>query len=270
MDELKWHRRHQPRPVAGIVEDQVRRWQFQPPNASSTYWPVVTISRESGSLGLALGRRVAERLGFGFWDQEIVSAVAERLHTDPRKVLALDEHAPAGFEVLLTAFRLAQGGLALDYRAQLRILFASIAHHGGAVVVGRGAHCVLTSSQALRVRLVAPIEHRIADYERTCQTTHEAAVREVPAGDRNRAEFVRRTFGQDVADPTAYDVVINVATYTPDRAESLVLMAYLAKFGHLPAETRHSVAPDTRHDSGIVPSGHSESDEASEETRRAI
>ena len=187
MHELKWHHRQRPRPVDGIVEQQVRRWQFQAPNSDNQYWPVVTISRESGSLGLALGRRVAERLGFTFWDQEIVSVVAERLHTDPRKVLALDEHAPAGIDVLLTAFRLAQGGLAHDYRAQLRILFASIAHHGGAVVVGRGAHCVLTSAQALRVRLVAPLERRIADYERACQKTHEVAVREVPAGARDRA-----------------------------------------------------------------------------------
>ncbi len=264
MYELKWHRRHLPRPVDGIVEQQVRRWQFQPPNATNTFWPVVTISRESGSLGLALGRRVAERLGFTFWDQEIVTAVAERLHIDPKEVLALDEQAPAGMEVLMTAFRLAQGGLAHDYRAQLRILFASIAHHGGAVVVGRGAHCVLTSAQALRVRLVAPLEHRIADYVRTCQTTRDAALREVPAGDKSRAEFVRRTFGKDVADPTLYDVVINVATYSPVRAESLVLMAYLAKFGQLPAESRESVAPPTMRQSGSVSSSRTEASEVSD------
>lgn len=249
MDELKWHHRHSPRHVDGIVEQQVRRWQLQPSDDRSAFWPVVTISRESGSLGLALGRRVASRLGFTFWDQEIVTAVAERLHIDPRKVLALDEHAPGAIEVILTALRMAQGGLAHDYRHQLRILLASIGHHGSAVVVGRGANCVILSSQALRVRLVAPIGQRIADYERTCQTTHEVAAREVPAGDKDRAEFVRRTFNVDVADPAHYDLVINVGTYSPLRAESLVLMAYLAKFGQLPAESRDQ---EFTRDSGIV------------------
>jgi cytidylate kinase len=244
MEELKWHHRHPPRRVDGIVEEQVRRWQFRPSDSNrATFWPIVTISRESGSLGLALGRRVAERLGFTFWDQEIVTAVAERLHVDPSKVMAFDEHAPDGLDVILTALRLARGGLANDYRAQLRILFASISHHGAAVIVGRGAHCAVPSSLALKVRLVAPLEKRIADYETTCQTTHEAALREVPAGDKERAEFVRRAFHSDVTDPTQYDVVINVGTYSPVRAESMVLMAYLAKFGQLPAESRDSVAP---------------------------
>lgn len=250
MDELKWHHRHMPRHIDGMLDEQVRRWQRESPgDDKSVYWPVVTISRESGSLGLALGRRIAARLGFTFWDQEIVTAVAERLHIDPRKVMALDEHAPGAVDVFLTALRLAQGGLAHDYRAQLRVLLASIGHHGGAVVVGRGAHCALLASQALKVRLVAPLEQRIADYERTCQKPHDVAAREVPAGDRDRAEFVRRTFNVDVADPANYDLVINVGTYPPTRAESLVMMAYLAKFGRLPAESREN---DSVRASGII------------------
>jgi hypothetical protein len=249
MEELKWHHRHQPRTVNGIVEHQVRRWQFQPPDNEVTHWPVVTVSRESGSLGLALGRRVAERLGFTFWDQEIVTTVAEHLHIDPHKVLEMDEHAPGVLAALMTAVRLSSGKLVDDYRIQLRILFESIAHHGSALIVGRGAHCVLSSTQALRVRLVAPIEQRILDYERTCQTTHEEAARQVPAGDKERADFVRRTFQKDVTDPASYDLVINVATYSPIRAESLIMMAYLAKFGHLPADNRDSMVPE---ESGVI------------------
>src|SRR5512145_2395995 len=213
MEELKWHHRHQPRRVNGIVEEQVRRWQFHPTDAKSLFWPVVTISREAGSLGLDLGRRVAERLGFTFWDHEIVTAVAERLHVDPGKVLALDEHAPDTLDVVLTALRMAQTGLAYDYRAQLRILFASISHHGAAVIVGRGAHCAIPSTLALKVRLIAPLNNRIADYERTCHTTHEVAMREVQAGDKERAEFVRKTFHANITEPTDYDVIINVGTF---------------------------------------------------------
>lgn len=244
MEHIKWHYRHQPRPVSGMVEQQVRRWQFHPTDANDVFWPVVTISRESGSLGLDVGRRVAERLGFTFWDQEIVTTVAQRLHVKPDDVSALDEHAPRAMAVMLTALKLASEGIVEDYRDQLRYLFASIGHHGAAVIVGRGAHCVIPPEQALRVRLIAPIEDRIADYERTRQTTHDEAARQVHAGDKQRAEFVRQTFHSDVSDPTLYDVVINTRTFPVTRADSMVLMAYLAKFGHLPAEVRDSWAPD--------------------------
>jgi cytidylate kinase len=212
----------------------------------------VTISRESGSLGLALGRRVAARLGFAFWDQELVAAVAERLHIDSATASALDGHAPDRMEVLLTALRLARGGLATDYCEQLRVLLASIGHHGGAVVVGRGAHCVILSTHALRVRLVAPVDLRVVDHARSCEISGELAAREVEAGDRERAEFVARTFHANVANPSDYDLVINVGTYTPLRAESLVLMAYLAKFGHLPDEAHNT---EYSRQSGVIRTG---------------
>jgi hypothetical protein len=200
----------------------------------------VTISRESGSLGLALGRRVAARLGFTFWDQEIVAAVAEKLHIDSEAALSLDERAPGRLEVILTALRVAHGGLAADYCEQLRIVLSAIGHHGSAVIVGRGAHRVILPMHALRVRLVAPVEQRVIDHARNWEISEELAAQEVAAGDKRRAEFVWRTFHADVTAAADYDLVINVGTYTPLRAESLVLMAYLAKFGELPAEARNT------------------------------
>lgn len=243
MEEMKWHLRRQPRNVEGIVEHQIRRWQFHPSTPKDTFWPVVTISRESGSLGLALGRRVAERLGFTFWDQELVTTVAEKLHVAPSEVMSMDEHAPSTLEVISTAFRMGQAALAQDYCDQLKVLLASIGHHGSAVVVGRGAHCAIPSTQALKVRLVAPLDKRIADYAAYSQTPHEEAARQVIAGDRDRADFVRRMFHREVSIPTDYDIIINVATYSPQRADSMILMAYLAKFGQIPDEAHDSAIP---------------------------
>ena len=37
-----------------------------------------------------------------------------------------------------------------------------------------------------------------------------------------------------------YDVTINTSIYTPHRADALVLMAYLAKFGGLPLSGRRA------------------------------
>ncbi len=249
MGERKWPLGRQLPDVDGIVERHVRQWRSESSDSVNQFWPVVTISREAGSLGLALGRRGAARLGFAFWDHEIVTAVAEALQIDADTAMALDEHAPARMEVIMTALRLSRGSLAADYRAQLRSLLSSIGHHGSAVVVGRGAHCVILSAHALRVRLVAPFEVRVVDHARTCEIPRGRAAREVALGDRERAEFVARTFHADVTHTPDYDLVINVGTYSPLRAESLVLMAYLAKFGHLPAEVHRT---DYSRQSGVM------------------
>jgi cytidylate kinase len=244
MAEIKWTHRHHPRNVEFIVEQQVRRWQLRPERTSAEgghYWPVVTISREFGSLGLALGQRVAERLGFSFWDHEIVSAVASQLHVAPDKVGAIDEHPVGAMAQLFNALNLGRDDIAADYHDQLRLLLASIGRRGAAIIVGRGAHMATDPAHTLRVRLVAPLVHRVRDYQARYGTTTEEAYRQVRAGDKERADFVRQAYHADVAEPTFYDVVINVATFGPERADSLVLMAYLAKFGEIPIQLRESV-----------------------------
>ena len=39
---------------------------------------IITIGREFGSGGRELGKRLAEELGFAYYDKEIISAIAER------------------------------------------------------------------------------------------------------------------------------------------------------------------------------------------------
>ena len=43
---------------------------------------IITISRETGSGGHAVGQLLAERLGYTFYDKEIVAAVAKEMHLD--------------------------------------------------------------------------------------------------------------------------------------------------------------------------------------------
>jgi hypothetical protein len=62
----------------------------------------------------------------------------------------------------------------------------------------------------------------------------------VASNEKERAAFIRRTLGYSLADPAHYDVVVNTGTYAQERAEAVVLMAYLAKFGKWPP-TAHAL-----------------------------
>ena len=54
---------------------------------------IITISREFGSGGRELGKRLAEQLGFAYYDREIVTAIAQQQGADPDFVeKALDSH----------------------------------------------------------------------------------------------------------------------------------------------------------------------------------
>ena len=237
MSELKWpHLRH-PREVGAMVEAQAKRWvskQNGGRGALPEEWPVVTISCEFGAHGVVLGRGVAERLGFSYWDREVVSELARLLHMGEGTVVAFDERTRTAIEELLAAFAPNLGATPVDYVADVRSIIDAIAGRGSAVIVGREAQYLVDPRRALRVRLATPLDLRVREIEAESRISVEAAKRLIVAGERERAAFVRRAVGQNVADPVHYDLVVNTDTYSGERAEAVVLMAYLAKFGEWP------------------------------------
>ena len=50
---------------------------------------IITISREFGSGGRELGRKIAQILGYDYYDKEIITAIAEQTHLEEGQV----EHA---------------------------------------------------------------------------------------------------------------------------------------------------------------------------------
>jgi cytidylate kinase len=47
---------------------------------------VITISRETGSGGHTVGKMLAERLGYDFYDKELISLVAKKMHLDEETI----------------------------------------------------------------------------------------------------------------------------------------------------------------------------------------
>jgi len=175
-----------------------------------------------------LGRGVAERLGFRYWDREVVSEIARLLHMGEGTVVAFDERTRTAIEDLLAAFAPNMGATSADYVADVRGIISAIAGQGSAVIVGRETQYLVDPRRALRVRLVSPFDVRVREIEAESRVSVEAAKWLLVAGERERAAFVRRAVGQDVADPVHYDLVVNTDTYPGERAEAVVLMAYLA------------------------------------------
>lgn len=231
---------HAPRDVFRLVDEQVLKWNARerPIPGLRPYWPVVTISREYGSQGAALGKRVAHRLGFTYWDRELVASLAETLRVGEVAVSQLDEHVRRAVEDVLRTVLFQQPIMALDYADELRKLLLAIQKRGSAVIIGRGSHSFLAQESSLRVRVVCPFNVRVAALRTRKGLSEAAAVHELRAEDAQRVEFVRRTFGADVTDPTCFDVVVNTHTLEPEKADEVVLAAYRVKFGRLPEVTR--------------------------------
>ena len=117
---------------------------------------IITISREFGSGGRELGKRLADVLGFAYYDREIITAIAEKQGLDENYVeKALERGALPNFPlsyrnsfVTLGATFSAHTDLLLE---QKRVL-ESIAKLGqDCVIVGRNADVLLEEYQPFNV-----------------------------------------------------------------------------------------------------------------------
>lgn len=227
--------------ILQVVERQFRRWELlrehRAEKKPETHWPVVTVAREFGARGEALGRIVAERMGFTFWDGELVHRVAEESGASEAMLRSLDEHRRTSIEESIDGALLGSRHMATEYLRRLLKLIHTLSALGSNVVVGRGAQYALAPEAALRLRVVCPLELRIQRYAERRGIDEARARSEVERADAERRKFVRQFFSRDLTTPTDYDLIVNTGTFELERAASVVLEAYEAKFGRRPVLT---------------------------------
>jgi len=230
--------------LEAIVDRQVRYWHLKrqakkrKQKGGSRHWPVVTVSREFGSLGAAMGKLVAERFGFEYWDQELVHAMADQTGVDEALLATLDEHARSNVEVLIDGIFRGEAYTESEYLRQLMRVVHTIGNHGNAVVIGRGSQYILEDEEALHVRAVCPREIRVAGLCERRGITKAKARKELESIEKDRHTFIEHHYRCDVRDASAYDIVINTGTLTVDQAADLVVSCYQARFGGLPRRPR--------------------------------
>ena len=110
---------------------------------------IITISREFGSGGRTIGRRVAEELGIPFYDKEIVEQIALESGFAPRFIEENGEHAP-GLSRFAYAFApqgvpgVMNGLSTADFLWNIQCgVILQLAEKGPCVIVGRNADYIL-------------------------------------------------------------------------------------------------------------------------------
>jgi len=224
--------------IQQVIERQCRRWailhEHRAKQESPVHWPIITIEREFGARGEALGRILAEAAGFTFWDGELVHTVAEESGAHETVLRSLDEHRRSAIDESIQGALLGGQHMGSEYHRRLMKLIHTIAAHGGSVVVGRGAQYILAADAALRVRVVSPLEERVRGYAQRQGIAEGSARAQVARFDAERLRFVRQFLSRDATLAADYDLVVNTGTFALEQAAGIVLEAYVARFGRRP------------------------------------
>jgi cytidylate kinase len=121
----------------------------------------------------------------------------------------------------------------------MRQIITAAANTGHVVIVGRGGQVLLADERdVLHIRVVAPLELRVAYVARREGLDPDAARRRVQAKDRARTRYMKTQYHSQHEDPHLYDLEINSAVLDLDSAVDLICLAVERKASRLsvPAE----------------------------------
>lgn len=208
------------KPVAQIVEDQVRSWQFRrsEPRQAEKVIPAITISREPGSGGRIIGEKLSQRLGFDLFHQEVLHEMAASAKVSSQLLKTLDEKGLNVLDEWIASLVDTRHLWPDQYLKHLMKVVGTIGRHGRAVLIGRGANFILPAERRLSVRIIAPLELRARKVAEAYGLAAEEARRRVAKTDAERKAAIRKYFHADIADPLNYDLTVNTGNLPLDVA----------------------------------------------------
>ncbi len=178
----------------------------------------VTISRDFGSEGDILARRIADILGYHFVDKEIIEGLLNNYG-----FVEFDHEFEAllGFWAKFDAQRGRRRELMVE---MLNRVLRAVALHGDSVIVGRSGFSVLAGyADVFHIRLQAPFESRVKRLMETENLTELEAKTICEDGDKVRADFVHDFYGITWDTAQAFDLVINTDKVAADLALDIIV-----------------------------------------------
>jgi cytidylate kinase len=181
---------------------------------------VITISREFGSEGDDIAKRITQTLGYHFVDQEFIGTLLSQYG-----LIEFDREYETlpGFWEKFNAQRETRRDVMVD---MLNRVMRAVAHHGDVVILGRSGFEVLGNfADVLHVRLQAPFSVRVARVMAQQKITSEQAEAVVKESDRVRVAFAEEFYKVPWGAIHAFDLVINTDKISPDLATTWVVDA---------------------------------------------
>ena len=205
---------------------------------------VITIGRQYGAGGKAVGKALAEELGVHFYDEEILKITSETSAIGEQYFRLADEKA--GNNLLYKIFDSIKPTIGEPhvgermtkpenlFRFQAKII-KELAERESCIIAGRAANYVLKEEgqkDVLNIFVYANLQkkiERIMELERVDAELAEKHIRKI---DKERAEFYKYYTGWDWTDMQHYDLCINSSDIDyPQMAD--IIRGYMRIRGYL-------------------------------------
>lgn len=189
---------------------------------------VITISREYGSGGHAVGEALAKRLGIAFYDHDIIDRVASSLGYSREYVASKEQNISTAklWELVFTDKSIPESmNPSHDdaiFVAESRTI-RELAAKSSCVIIGRMANWVLRDrGNCVRVFVTSSRQRAIDEVTSQRHISPDEASREIERINKGRSNHYLQYSGHHWHDVRGYDIVVNTSTISIDYAVEII------------------------------------------------
>ena len=202
---------------------------------------VITISREVGSGGGTVGRKLAEKLGVNYSDKRLLKELEEKFNLTSEGIEHLKKKKKNWFADLFnqvspsnkTSFKVGNYTFSREYKEAVTVqdifdaekeILNAFADEGSCVIAGRSAFFVLKDRpNKVDIFITASKEHRIERIMDKQGMTREEAIELIENTDKGRDNYVQRYTGLSRYDMRNYDAILDMDYLSEDEAVEKIL-----------------------------------------------
>ena len=204
---------------------------------------VITIGRQLGSGGSAMGKAIAEHFGFEYIDKEILVKAAAILDADEENLELVDENVSAltamarsaAFEMPYIAKEWYIPTSDQLFKTQTEIMRESV-EKGPCVIIGRCASYLFRHYEKhTSIFLQADMDSRIKRLEKTLdkKLSEKKAVHDIEKQDRERAQYYNTCTGKKWLDLRQYDLVLDTSQFSDEEIKDILFHYITVRFPEL-------------------------------------
>lgn len=192
--------------------------------------PYITVSREPGSGGRPIAKKVAKMTGFTHYDKKLIERVSKSARKRKALIESVDEKSRTGMQDLVHSFFDSEYVSDISYIKHLSNVVLTLSEKGDVVILGRGGNFVTSRRRGLHVRVSAPYMVRVMRAMKHEKIDEKKARKVIKKVDDDRRSFVSQYFGKSISNSDYYDMIINTTYMTIDEAAELIVRMFELKF----------------------------------------
>lgn len=191
---------------------------------------IITIGRQFGSGGRQIAKQLSKKLGFSYYDKELLVKASEESGLATSFLETMDERQASPFFYSLlagpTTFMWNDQYISTEvmaYQAQQDTII-KIAKNEDCIIVGRCADYILRNEEKLvRIFICADLEDRIHHVMERDHVLEKEARRKIKEMDKSRGAYYNFNTDQKWSDASNYDLCINTSKLGIDKTVDAII-----------------------------------------------